>query len=174
MKSNICIDIGGSYIKYAVFYGQILKKYNLVSTDRANVLNQLKDIIKSISENENDNVNSVGISIPGAVDIEKGIIIHAINLNLYNFDMVNYLKKYFNFNIFIISDRDAGLIGCLKSENFKFTKNVLAVSWGTGIALSIFQNNKLYRSANKIAPEFGHIYISDNEKYVCFCGKKGA
>ena len=87
--------------------------------------------------------------------------------------MVNYLKKYFNFNIFIISDRDAGLIGCLKSENFKFTKNVLAVSWGTGIALSIFQNNKLYRSANKIAPEFGHTYISDNEKYVCFCGKKG-
>ena len=173
MKSNICIDIGGSYIKYAVFYGQILKKYNLVSTDRANVLNQLKDIIKSISENENDNVNSVGISIPGAVDIEKGIIIHAINLNLYNFDMVNYLKKYFNFNIFIISDRDAGLIGCLKSENFKFTKNVLAVSWGTGIALSIFQNNKLYRSANKIAPEFGHTYISDNENYVCFCGKKG-
>ena len=83
MKSNICIDIGGSYIKYAVFYGQILKKYNLVSTDRANVLNQLKDIIKSISENENYNVNSVGISIPGAVDIEKGIIIHAINLNLY-------------------------------------------------------------------------------------------
>ena len=67
MKSNICIDIGGSYIKYAVFYGQILKKYNLVSTDRANVLNQLKDIIKSISENENDNVNSVGISIPGAL-----------------------------------------------------------------------------------------------------------
>ena len=78
MKSNICIDIGGSYIKYAVFYGLILKKNNLVSTDRANVLNQLKDIIKSISENENDNVNSVGISIPGAVDIEKGIIIHAI------------------------------------------------------------------------------------------------
>ena len=173
MKNNICIDIGGSYIKCAVFYGPTLKKYNIVSTDRANVLNQLKDIIKGISENENDNINSVGISIPGAVDIEKGIIIHAINLNLYNFDMVNYLKKYFNFNIFIISDRDAGLIGCLKSENFKFTKNVLAVSWGTGIALSIFQNNKLYRSANKVAPEFGHTYISDNEKYVCFCGKKG-
>ena len=38
MKSNICIDIGGSYIKYAVFNKQKLKLYNLEKTDRATFL----------------------------------------------------------------------------------------------------------------------------------------
>lgn len=173
MKNNICIDIGGSYIKYAVFSENILNEYDLVQTDRTNILNQLKDLIRKIIDEMQYEVSSIGISIPGAVDTEKGLVIHAINLNLYNFNLVNYLKKYFNFNIFIISDRDAGLIGCLKSENFKYTKNVLGISWGTGIALSIFQDNKLYKSTNKFAPEFGHTYISDNKKYICFCGKKG-
>ena len=36
----------------------------------------------------------------------------------------------------------------MKSENFKYTKNVLGISWGTGIALSIFQDNKLYKITN--------------------------
>ena len=173
MKNNICIDIGGTYVKYAVFNKNTLKKYNFVKTDRADILNQLKNLIKKIVKEEHYDVNTIGISIPGAVDTEKGIVIHAINLNLYNFDMINYLKQYFNFNIFIISDRDAGLIGCLKSENYKYKKNVLGLSWGTGVALSIFHDNKLYKSTNKFAPEFGHTYISDNEKYICFCGKKG-
>ena len=173
MKNNICIDIGGSYIKYAIFCKNELKKYNLVKTDRTNILNQLKELIKNIIDEEYCEVNSIGISIPGAVDYANGLIIHAINLNLYNFNLVDYLKKYFNFYIFIISDRDAGLIGCLKSENYKYTKNVLGISWGTGVALSIYQDDKLYKSVNKFAPEFGHIYISDNKKYTCFCGKRG-
>lgn len=173
IKSNVCIDIGGSYIKCAVFYKDKIKKFSIVQTDRIRILRQLENLIKEIIKNENYLVRTIGISIPGAVDTANGVVIHAINLNLYNFKLVEFLKQDFKFDIFIISDRDAGLIGCLKSEKYKYTKNVLGISWGTGVALSIFQNNKLYKSINRFAPEFGHTYISDSKEYTCFCGKTG-
>lgn len=171
-KINICIDVGGSYVKYAIINSKnIIELYDYEETNRKNILKQIQTIITKLIKLKN--INKIGISIPGAVNIKEGTIIHAINLNLYNFNLVQYLKEKFDYDIFIISDRDAGLIGCLKSENYKYTKNVLAISWGTGVALSIFQNNKLYKSTNMYAPEFGHTYISDNKEYKCFCGKTG-
>lgn len=169
-KDSILIDIGGSYIKKVIFNNNKFKNYEKLRTNGKDILNQLSDII--IKEIENYEILSIYIAIPGAVNYKSGIIIHAINLNLYNFNLKQYCENKFNINTFIISDRDAGLLGCLNMVKNKYN-NVIALSWGTGVAISLYLNGELYSSLNNIAPEFGHNYVSDNKNFKCFCGKTG-
>lgn len=168
-KKYLLIDIGGSFIKVMLISAAekevIYKRYK---TNKKNIIKQILNIIdKAIC---NYKITNMGIAIPGAVDTKKGIVLYAINLNLYNFSLKKLIEEKYNIKTIVISDRDSGLIGTFINGK---SKNVIGVSVGTGIACSIIMNGKLFVSSYSHAPEIGHSYITDDLEAKCFCGKVG-
>ena len=79
MKKYICIDIGGTAIKYGIINeeGEFIDKQNIPSNAQkggSHLITIVKDIISSYLT-KHDNIVGVAMSTAGMVDTQKGEIV---------------------------------------------------------------------------------------------------
>ena len=115
----------------------------------------------------------LGISAPGPVDIVSGEILNPPNFDQWhNVNIVNILKKYFNFDIYL-ENNSASL--ALAEKNYGrgmgFNSFMLLVV-DTGIGAGIIINDRLYRGVGGFGSEVGHTSI-DIHGIPCKCGNRG-
>lgn len=195
----IGVDIGGTNLVSAVVE-KTLKGYEIISKKSCatNVPrpkeNICEDIIKislqALREADLplDEIKSIGIGVPGSVDINAGNINFATNLFIENWNIkkdieekinnLNYLEKY-DFKpsknyieVFIENDANAAAYGEALAGAAKGFDNAIMVTLGTGIGGGIIINKKIYSGANFAAGEIGHmVIVKDGIK--CTCGRNG-
>lgn len=133
----------------------------------------VKENIEKILAKHNVNIEEllgIGISIPGTVDSEKGIIKYCYLLGAKDF---NIKEKFEYLNVPIYVDNEANLSAYYEYLNKKdVLDNLLYVSITDGLGLGIIINGKIYRGSNNASGEMGHIKISINGK-KCKCGARG-
>jgi glucokinase len=104
----------------------------------------------------------IGISIPGIVDMERGVILHSPELELQEYNIRDRWNEKFGCEIFIDNDVNMQSLG----ENWKGAgqeyRDFVEISIGTGIGAAIVLNNQLYRGASCIAGEVGYMAISED------------
>jgi len=112
----------------------------------------------------------IGISMPGFVDIKKGIN-HSF---LFSGDesITSFIQRKINIPVWI--DNDSSLIGLAEmrlgtASNYN---NVMVININWGVGLGMILNGKLFRGHNGFAGEFSHIPMFKNNK-ICSCGKTG-
>ncbi|MGE7780388.1 ROK family protein [Peribacillus sp. NPDC097264] len=137
MADYLSIDIGGTFIKYALLddqkhlhgHQQVKTKENI---DQA-ILKQVESIISAVS-NETA-INGVGISTAGIVDREKGEIIFAgPTIRDYKGTAFKaHLSRTFPFPISVENDVNAALIGELWQGAAQGENDVFCITLGTGI-----------------------------------------
>lgn len=130
------------------------------------------NINKILSSNDItiDKLLGIGISIPGTVDSEEGIIKNCYLLGAENYNLKKSFEE-FNTNIYI--DNEANLSAYYEFLNKKdILSNLLYVSITDGLGLGIITDGKIYRGSNNAAGEMGHIKIAIDGK-SCKCGSKG-
>ena len=130
------------------------------------------NINKILSSNDItiDKLLGIGISIPGTVDSEEGIIKNCYLLGAENYNLKKSFEE-FNTNIYI--DNEANLSAYYEFLNKKdILSNLLYVSITDGLGLGIITDGKIYRGSNNAAGEMGHIKIAIGGKR-CKCGSKG-
>ena len=132
-----------------------------------------KENIKKILNSKEisiDKLLGIGISIPGTVDSEEGIIKNCYLLGAENY---NLKKSFEEFNTTIYIDNEANLSAYYEFLNKKdILSNLLYVSITDGLGLGIIIDGKIYRGSNNAAGEMGHIKIIIGGK-SCKCGSKG-
>lgn len=132
-----------------------------------------KENIKKILNSKEisiDKLLGIGISIPGTVDSEEGIIKNCYLLGAENY---NLKKSFEEFNTTIYIDNEANLSAYYEFLNRKdILSNLLYVSITDGLGLGIIIDGKIYRGSNNAAGEMGHIKIIIGGK-SCKCGSKG-
>lgn len=142
--------------------------------------NIIEDIINIVSYNiqsllEKNNVKAdqllgIGISIPGTVDTQNGIIKNCYLLNIKDF---NIKEKFEYLNVPIYVDNEANLSAYYEYLNKKdIVDNLLYVSITDGLGLGIIINGRIYRGSNNSSGEMGHMKINLDGK-ECKCGAKG-
>ncbi|MBE6071269.1 MAG: ROK family transcriptional regulator [Clostridium butyricum] len=140
----------------------------------------IEDIIKIVNSNihsilekndvESDQLLGIGISIPGTVDTQNGIIKNCYLLNVRDF---NIKEKFEYLNVPIYVDNEANLSAYYEYLNKKdIVDNLLYVSITDGLGLGIIINGRIYRGSNNSSGEMGHMKINLNGK-LCKCGGKG-
>lgn len=138
-----------------------------------NIVAITKDNIREIlSRNDiyTDKLLGIGISIPGTVDSEEGIIKKCYLLRAENYNLKKSFEE-FNTNIYI--DNEANLSAYYEFLNKKgILSNLLYVSITDGLGLGIIIDGKIYRGSNNDAGEMGHIKITIGGK-SCKCGFEG-
>lgn len=131
--------------------------------------NSIREILNKNNISE-DKLLGMGISIPGTVDSEEGII---KNSYLLRAESYNLKDKFKEFNIPIYVDNEANLSAYYEFLNRKdILSNLLYVSITDGLGLGIIIDGKIYRGSNNASGEMGHIKITIGGK-KCKCGSEG-
>ncbi|MDO5517392.1 MAG: ROK family transcriptional regulator [Clostridium sp.] len=153
--------------------------------DRLNIKHENKgisetiDIVKkSISKIlHNNNIDyktqllGVGISIPGTVDSEKGIIKNCYLLNIN--EQFNIKEKFEYLKVPIYIDNEANLSAYYEYLNRKdVISNLLYVSITDGFGAGIIINGEIYKGSNNSSGEIGHTKINIDGRQ-CKCGGNG-
>lgn len=166
----ICIDIGGTSIKYGVFTenGDMLINGTVSTrvTSRENyILTDVKKLIKDILEQYGVyKIEGICISSAGVVDTEKGEIIYAgPTIPKYTGTKIKEeLEKEFNLPCEVENDVNcAGLGEYWKGVGIN-SKSMVCITVGTGIGGSIILDGKLLNGIGYTAGEIGYMDINGN------------
>lgn len=180
MKYYAGIDLGGTKIYSIVIdqNGNILSRSKIktqANDNFENVLNRIvscyKDAIKKSGLNEKD-IESVGMAVPSAVNIEKGVLIHAPNLKLHNIKLADLMYKKIKKPIFLDNDANMGIFGEYCEGAGRHFHHIFGMFVGTGIGGGYVKDGEVIRGTNYTAGELGHMVIKiDGPK--CGCGNNG-
>lgn len=174
------IDLGGTNIasavvdEYGVIYGRAKKKtnaprpYNEVFDDMA-ICAREAAIASGISFEE---IESVGIGAPGAIDKESGAIEFSNNLGFYDVPVVSYMEEALGKKVYVENDANAAAWGEFLAGSGKEHDSMIMITLGTGVGSGIITDGKLFCGAYGKGAELGHMtLLMGGEK--CTCGKRG-
>ena len=172
----IGIDLGGTNIAAGLVNhkGELIFKKSMPTNADRPAEELIKDIyvlideLKSISEEE---VEAVGIGIPGLVNKDMSVVLTCANLHWHHVRLMDGLK---NLNLPIAIDNDANVAAYAeyKIGSLKGVSNGIVVTLGTGVGGGIIIDNNEVRGGHGIGSELGHMIIGDNF-YDCNCGSNG-
>lgn len=117
-----------------------------------------------------EKIIGIGISMPGFVDVKKGIN-HSF-LNSGDESIISFIQEEINMPVWI--DNDSSLIGLaeMRLGTAHNHNNVMVININWGVGLGMILEGKLFRGFNGFAGEFSHIPVFKNNK-ICSCGKMG-
>lgn len=162
------IDIGGT--KCAVVSaewkdGQItLLKKEKCATDHAvsaeNMLDRLFKMADGILEGKPD---AVGISCGGPLDSTRGVIMSPPNLPGWdNVEVVRLAEEHFGASVKLQNDANACAVAEWKFGAGRGCKNIVFLTFGTGLGAGLILNGALYEGSNGNAGEVGHVRLASD------------
>ncbi len=182
-KYSIGIDLGGTKILAGIVNtetGEVIahaKKRTKVQAHKGSDI-LIKRVIKTIetaleeAQISIDEIEKIGIGVPGQVDRENGILISAPNLYTYDLDFKTVLGEHFGIDVKVSNDVDVATIGEHKFGAGKNYDNAVCVFVGTGVGAGIIINNEIWTGATGTAGEIGHIVVASGGR-PCACGASG-
>jgi glucokinase-like ROK family protein len=175
-------DIGATSIDLALanFRGDILEHCSEpadVRNDAEEVFGRCAEIVRQMLERQGgtaQQVVAVGVGVPGPVEFAKGVLIAPPLMPTWeNFPIKKFVAQTFP-NATVVVDNDVNImaIGEAYAGKRNGLKNFIWVKIGTGIGSGIIANGEIYRGANGVAGNIGHIE-ADHKGPICHCGNQG-
>lgn len=180
-KDNyIGIDLGGTKISGILTDADgVEKAKKIVPTDahegETAVLNRIISLIEALLEEAGvtaGEVEGIGIGSPGAMDIEKGILIQTANLPFTDFNIVSPLKEKFGIKTYLDNDANVAALAEYTFGAGQGSSNMIFITVSTGIGGGAVLNGKFYRGSTCNALEVGHISVK-KDGLPCKCGNIG-
>lgn len=161
-------DIGGTKcaVTTATWDGEnitLLKKEKCdtdLSIPPKEMIDKLIKMADSIIEEKPD---SIGISCGGPLDSENGIIMSPPNLKGWdNVPIVKQISIHYNVPVRLQNDANACAVAEWKFGAGKGARNMVFMTFGTGLGAGLILDGKLYTGTNDNAGEVGHTRLSDD------------
>lgn len=180
MKYYIGIDLGGTFIKAGVVDEncKVVAKASIPSAvdgnDEALADRMVECARKALAELNLtiDDIESVGVGTPGAVDVKTGTVIYSCNLQFENTPLAKYVEDRIHKAVYLENDANVAAYGEAIAGAAKGISDVIMITLGTGVGGGIIIDGKIYSGFNGIGGELGHIVIDYNGR-DCACGRKG-
>ena len=172
MMYYICIDIGGTSIKYGVLSekGEIFIDGTVSTkvTEKENfILSDVKKLVRNIlDEYKNYEIKGICISTAGVVNPEKGEIAYAgPTIPKYTGTKIKEeLEKEFSIPCEVENDVNCAGLGEYWRGAGKGSKSMVCLTIGTGIGGSVILDGKLLNGIGYTAGEIG--YMDVNGSYI--------
>ena len=170
----IGIDLGGTKVAAGKVVGNklenvICRMVPAASTKVDDTLNLIKEVIKELGY---DDVEGIGIGVPGLVDRENGIVYDLQNIPAWTeVKLKSLLQAEFNIPVFVDNDANCFALGEYRFGSHKGIDDFVGLTLGTGMGGGIIKNGSLLSDANGASGEFGNItYL--NTIYEDYCSGK--
>ncbi|WP_160719549.1 ROK family protein [Bacillus sp. USDA818B3_A] len=155
----LVIDIGGTFIKYALMNqaGDIIEKWKK-RTPTTN-LSEFKDVIFSIiEEHDLKELRGIAFSCPGTIDAEKGTIYHGGLLPfLHEVQLAKIVEERFGKDVTIENDAKCAALAELWLGSVKEAKDSVVLVLGSGVGGGIIIDSKLHRGFHLSAGEVSYV-----------------
>ncbi len=170
MMYYICIDIGGTSIKYGVLSekGEIFIDGTVSTkvTEKENfILSDVKKLIRNIlDEYGNYEIKGICVSTAGVVNPEKGEIAYAgPTIPKYTGTKIKEeLEKEFSISCEVENDVNCAGLGEYWRGAGKGSKSMVCLTIGTGIGGSVILDGKLLNGIGYTAGEIGYMDVNGN------------
>lgn len=164
------IDIGGT--KCAVVLGQLdgdevsiidkVKFPTPVSSEKT--LENLVDALAILLQNESTGeLAAIGISCGGPLDSRQGLILSPPNLPGWrHVDVITPFVERFGVPVTLQNDANACALAEWKWGSGRGTRNMVFLTFGTGMGAGLILDNRLYSGTTDMAGEVGHIRLEQD------------
>jgi glucokinase len=118
-------------------------------------------------------LHAVGISAPGPLNIDTGVVLEAPNIRGWvNVPIVQKLWEAFGVQVLLENDANAAALAEWRFGAGQGARDLIYLTMSTGVGAGLILDSRLYRGARFQAGEIGHvpIVLSGRE---CSCGLKG-
>jgi len=138
--------------------------------------NTIIDILCThLSKPNNGNQNNIlgmGVAVPGIIDTENGLCIHAVNLNQWkNISLGQILSERLKTSIIIDNDVRCQLHACTWFDRItRHAENILYILIHDGISCALMSRGQIVIGEHFTAGEIGHTKAGD-EGRLCACGR---
>lgn len=179
-KKLIGIDLGGTTVKFAILTlaGEIQQKWSIDT----NILDEGSHIVPDIIESVNHHLAlynmspeqfvGIGMGTPGTVDLEKGTVVGAYNLNWKTVQNVKEeIEKGTGIKFALDNDANVAALGERWMGAGDNASDVVFMTLGTGVGGGIIANGKMIHGMGA-GGEVGHVNVQP-DGYACTCGNKG-
>lgn len=178
-KYSVGIDLGGTKILIALVERKSGKIVDFVKKKTAKdkgpknitskMIEGIEELLQGIDITE---ISSIGVGCAGLIDRKKGIVLSAVNLDCYDFNIKKILEEKFNIPVFVGNDVEISAIGEQKFGAGRGCNDFVCIFVGTGIGSAIIKEGKYISGAAGTAGEIGHMIVDLNGRQ-CACGAHG-
>lgn len=158
MKTYLAIDLGGTFLKYALveenghYYHQNKVQTPNCIEDLWNTLAHLTDEAQKICP-----IEGIAISAPGAVDSQTGIIGGASALPyIHGPNFKEEILKHCHLQAEIENDANCAALAEVWQGNAKDCQDAMFIVIGTGIGGAIIKDRKIHKGVHLHGGEFGY------------------
>ncbi len=177
--SGIIVLVGAqvSKIGIAFFDGkyEIVEEFETQKNPR-DFLDYIRNFTKKLVKSDDKRYFGMIFSIPGIVDLKRGVIRNAPHLGWKEIDLKDELMSDCEVNLpFVLLSNEAKLSLHAESwfnKDIEGLKNGVYIYHSEGVGGALLIEGKLYRGVGFSAGEIGHMVIDFNGK-VCHCGNRG-
>jgi glucokinase len=166
-KFYIGIDIGGTSTAITVMTeeGKLFERAQFATIIGKDAweksYQQIKPVVLHFTEKYK--IESIGISCGGPLDSKKGLILSPPNLPGWDFiPVTDAFRNDFKIPAFLENDANAGALAEWKFGAGKGKKNLIFLTFGTGLGAGLILDGKLYSGTNDNGGEAGHIKLEDD------------
>ena len=177
----IGIDLGGTNLKAGIVDkdGKILHRLSTKTNsdaDSQTISNQILELIAEIIKISNfkkSDIIGIGLGSPGLIDKKRETILFSPNLPRWrNIPIKRIVAERFSKPCVLENDANAAAWGEKWVGAGKEATSMVMLTLGTGIGGGIIIDNRLWRGANNVAAEIGHMVIQMDGPQ-CNCGNHG-
>lgn len=176
MRYALGVDLGGTAIKFGLVsdIGEIVERHQVptpVGEGSQAIIQKMIEGLKRLGMKDLD-IEGIGVGVPGLVEIEKGVVRLAPNLNWSQFPLLSELEVAYRKRWVIENDANAALLGERWVGGLKGVQDALMITLGTGVGGAILTQGRLVRGVGGVAGEIGHIPVN-RAGIRCGCGRIG-
>ena len=176
----IGVDIGGTNLKAGLVgeTGALLatEKMKVAElTDPAKMAWTIYALIEKLCASADvpmEKVASVGVGVPGTVEIHYGTILYTCNLPWRNVPLRKLFHQLSPLPLYIENDANCAALAEYYVGAGRGYKRFITITLGTGVGGGLIHNGKISHGFNGMAGEVGHMVIEQNGE-PCPCGRKG-
>ena len=171
---TVGIDIGGTKVLAAVVdsAGSVVEveRRPTHGHDVTLVEDTIVELVESFARRHD--VAAVGIGAAGFVDATRTTVMFSPHLNWRREPLRARVAE--RVRLPVVVDNDANMMGLAESRfgAGRGHRYVLCVTLGTGIGGALVIDNRVFRGANGMAGEFGHMQVV-RDGHWCECGNRG-
>lgn len=174
------VDLGGTSFVAVVANrkGRVLGSSDSVTTPDASseeTLSQIGDHILIAAKEASvkmSTIRAIGVGAPGAVDLERGIVVRAPNLGWTDVPLAATLRKRLHTDVVLGNDVQVAILGEHAYGAAKGRDRAVGIWVGTGIGGGLIANGRIDRGFRGAAGEIGHMVINEDGP-ECSCGRRG-
>lgn len=164
----LAIDIGGTFIKYAVITDKcMIQEKSKVPTPKKGLdefINLLVEMYKRVAKQYK--LEGIALSMPGIIDSQKGFMYTGGSLKyIENVNIVEILQNKTQVPVTVENDAKCAAVAELWKGALKDCENAVVLVCGTAVGGAVIRNRKVVSGKHFMAGEFSYMLTNSAEEY---------